>query len=74
MNYIYLIDVDGIGLLPFALLLLLGNGLGGRARLGGSLSGGLGRHGDGLGGSAVLIAGLLLSTRSYFAGDAVRTG
>ena len=72
-----LVDVDGIGLLPLALPLLLvalGDGLGGLARLGGSLSGGLGRHGDGLGGSAVLIAGLLLSTRSYSAGDAIRTG
>ena len=76
-----LVDVDGIGLLPLALLLLLvalGDGLGGLARLGGSLSGGLGRHGDGLGCSAVLIAdppaGLLLSTRSYSAGDAIRTG
>ena len=76
-----LVDVDGIGLLPLALPLLLvalGDGLGGLARLGGSLSGGLGRHGDGSGGSAVLIAdppaGLLLSTRSYSAGDAIRTG
>ena len=42
-----LVDVDGIGLLPLALLLLLvalGDGLGGLARLGSSLSGGLGRH------------------------------
>ena len=76
-----LVDVDGIGLLPLALPLLLvalGDGLGGLARLGSSLSGGLGRHGDGLGGSAVLIAdppaGLLLSTMSCSAGDAIRTG
>merc|ERR1712210_295053 len=41
-----LVDVDGIGLLPLALPLLLvalGDGLGGLARLGSSLSGGLGR-------------------------------
>ena len=76
-----LVDVDGIGLLPLALPLLLvalGDGLGGLARLGGSLSGGLGRHVDGLGSSAVLIAdppaGFLLSTISYSAGDAIRTG
>ena len=43
-----LVDVDGIGLLPLALPLLL-VALGGLARLNGSLSRGLGRHGDGLG-------------------------
>ena len=76
-----LVDVDGIGLLPLALPLLLvalGDGLGGLARLGGSLSGGLGWHVDGLGSSVVLIAdppaGFLLSTMSYTAGDAIRTG
>ena len=75
-----LVDVDGIGLLPLALPLLLvalGDGLGGLARLGGSLSGGLGWHVDGLGSSVVLIAappaGSLLSTMSYTAGDAIGT-
>ena len=75
-----LVDVDGIGLLPLALLLLLvslGNGLGSLARLGGSLSGGLGWHGDGLGCSGVLMAvpltGFPLSTSSCSAGDAIGT-
>ena len=75
-----LVDVDGVGLLPLALLLLLvslGNGLGSLARLGGSLSGGLGWHGDGLGCSGVLMAvpltGFLLSTWRCSAGDAIGT-
>ena len=45
-----LVDVDGIGLLPplLALLLItLGDGFLGLARLLGGLSGGLGRHDDG---------------------------
>ena len=53
-----LVDVDGIGLLPLALPLLLvalGDGLGGLARLGSSLSGGLGWHGDGLVGTVELV-------------------
>ena len=73
-----LVDVDGVGLLPLALPLLLvalGDGLGGLARLGGSLSGGLGRHGDGLGGSVELMAGpraaFPLSPLSTPAGDAI---
>ena len=64
-----LVDVDGIGLLPLALPLLLvalGNLLGGLARLGGGLSGCLGRHVDGLGCTVELMAvapgGLHLST------------
>ena len=76
----HLVDVDGVGLLPLALLLLLvslGNGLGSLARLGGSLSGGLGWHGDGLGCSGVLMAvpltGFPLSTSSCSAGDAIGT-
>jgi len=43
----HLVDVDGVGLLPLALPLLLvalGDGLGGLARLGSCLAGGLGRH------------------------------
>ena len=42
----HLVDVDGIGLLPLGLLLLvsLGDGLGGLACLLGGLSGGLGGH------------------------------
>ena len=43
----HLVDVDGIGLLPLSLLLLLvtlGDGFLGFARLLGSLSGGFGRH------------------------------
>ena len=76
-----LVDVDGIGLLPLALPLLLvalGDGLGGLARLGSSLSGGLGRHGDGLVGTVELVpparACLLLSAWSAAAGDAIGTG
>ena len=43
-----LVDVDGVGLLPLGLLLLvsLGDGLGGLACLLGGLSGGLGGHGE----------------------------
>ena len=73
-----LVDVDGVGLLPLALPLLLvalGDGLGGLARLGGSLSGGLGRHGDGLVGSVELMVGpratFPLSPPSTPAGDAI---
>ena len=43
----HLVDVDGVGLLPLALPLLLvplGDGLGSLARLGSSLAGDLGRH------------------------------
>ena len=42
----HLVDVDGVGLLPFGLLPLvsLGDGLGSFACLFGGLSGGLGRH------------------------------
>merc|ERR1719452_237901 len=43
----HLVDVDGVRLLPLALALLLvtlGDGLGGLARLGSSLAGSLGRH------------------------------
>ena len=42
----HLVDVDGVGLLPLRLLLLvsLGDGLGSFACLFGGLSGGLGRH------------------------------
>ena len=40
-----LVDVDGVGLLPFAFPLLLGD----LTSLGGSFCGGLGRHDDGLG-------------------------
>ena len=52
-----LVDVDGVGLLPLVLLLLLvalGDGLGGLAGLLGSFSRDLGRHDDGLVGSDVL--------------------
>ena len=52
-----LVDVDGVGLLPLVLLLLLvalGDGLGGLAGLLGSFSRDLGRHDDGLIGSDVL--------------------
>ena len=55
--YTYLVDVDGIGLLPLVPLLLLvtlGDGLGGIAGLLGSFSRDLGRHDDGLVGSEVL--------------------
>ena len=76
----HLVDVDGVGLLPLSLLLLLvalGDGLGGLARLGSSLSGGLGRHGDGLVGTVELVtparAVLLLSAWSESAGDAIGT-
>ena len=54
----HLIDVDGIGLLPlpFPLLLVsLSNRLGGLARLGSSLTGGLGRHDDSLSCSVELM-------------------
>ena len=75
-----LVDVDGIGLLPLALPLLLvalGDGLGGLARLGSSLSGGLGWHGDGLVGTVELVpparAALLLCTSRASAGDAIGT-
>ena len=75
-----LVDVDGVGLLPLALLLLLvslGNGLGSLARLGGSLSGGLGWHGDGLVGTVELVpparAALLLCVSRASAGDAIGT-
>ena len=73
-----LVDVDGVGLLPLVPLLLLvalGDGLGGLARLGSSLSGGLGWHGDGLVGTVELIpparAVLLLCALSPAAGDAI---
>ena len=76
----HLVDVDGVGLLPLALPLLLvalGDLLGGLARLGGSLSGGLGRHVDGLGCTVELMAvplgGLPLCTWSSTAGDAIGT-
>ena len=52
-----LVDVDGVGLLPLVLLLLLvalGDGLGGLAGLLGSFSRDLGRHDDWLVGSDVL--------------------
>ena len=55
-----LVDVDGVGLLPLSLLLLLvslGDGLS-LARLGGSLSGGLGWHGVGSVGTVELILSL----------------
>ena len=75
-----LVDVDGIGLLPLALPLLLvalGDGLGGLARLGSSLSGGLGWHGDGLVGTVELVpparAALLLCVSRASAGDAIGT-
>jgi len=73
-----LVDVDGVGLLPLALPLLLvalGDLLGGLARLGGGLSGGLGRHVDGLGCTVELMAvplgGLPLCTWSSTVGDAI---
>jgi hypothetical protein len=47
-----LVDVDGVGLLPLSLPLLLvalDNGLDSLAGLGSALLGGLGRHGDGFG-------------------------
>ena len=56
----HLVDVDGVGLLPLSLLLLLvslGDGLS-LARLGSSLSGGLGWHGDGSVGTVELILSL----------------
>ena len=66
-----LVDVDGIGLLPLALPLLLvpfGDGLGGLARLGSSLSRGLGRHRDGWVGTGELLpparAGLSLGGKT----------
>ena len=75
-----LVDVDGIGLLPLALPLLLvalGDGLGGLARLGSSLSGGLGWHGDGLVGTVELVpparAVLVLCSLRSAAGDAIGT-
>ena len=75
-----LVDVDGVGLLPLSLLLLLvalGDGLGGLARLGSSLSGGLGWHGDGLVGTVELVpparAALLLCVSRASAGDAIGT-
>ena len=55
-----LVDVDGIGLLPLSLLLLLvslGDGLS-LARLGSSLSGGLGWHGVGSVSTVELILSL----------------
>ena len=77
----HLVDVDGVGLLPLALLLLLvslGNGLGSLARLGGSLSGGLGWHGDGWVGTVELLpsgrAAVPLCSWSAPAGDAIGTG
>ena len=54
----HLVDVDGVGLLPSQLLLLLVSlvdGLGGPARLLGSLSRNLWWHGDELVGSVILI-------------------
>ena len=54
----HLVDVDGIGLLPSQLLLLLVSlvdGLGGLAGLLGSLSRNLWWHGDELVGSVILI-------------------
>ncbi len=76
----HLVDVDGIGLLPLALPLLLialGDGLGGLAFLGHSLSGGLGRHGDGLDGSRELmpvpLVALPLSNFGSLPGDAIGT-
>ena len=52
----HLVDVDGIGLLPSQLLLVsLLDGLGGLARLLGSLSGNLWWHSDELVGSVILI-------------------
>ena len=75
-----LVDVDGVGLLPLALPLLLvtlGDRLDSLALLGGGLSGGLGRHVDGLGCTvklmAVALAALPLSTWSGTGGDAIRT-
>ena len=77
----HLVDVDGVGLLPLSLLLLLvalGDGLGGLARLGSSLSGGLGWHGDGLVGTVELLpsgrAAVPLCAWSASAGDAIGTG
>ena len=77
----HLVDVDGVGLLPLSLLLLLvalGDGLGGLARLGSSLSGGLGWHGDGWVGTVELLpsgrAAVPLCAWSAPAGDAIGTG
>ena len=75
-----LVDVDGVEILPLALPLLLvalGNLLGGLARLGGGLSGGLGRHVDGLVCTVELMAvplvRLPLCIWNSTAGDAIGT-
>ena len=68
-----LVDVDGVGLLPLVLLLLLvalGDGLGGLAGLLGSFSRNLGRHDDRLVTSDVLsevhcIARVFIHSRDY---------
>ena len=74
----HLVDVDGIGLLPLSLPLLLvslGNLLGSLARLGSSLSRGLGWHVGVLGCTVELIPGPLTDSLLYpfsgGAGDAI---